>query len=422
MKKVKIFFYIFCILILLFISACNSHKSPAISDPMPPIKTSQVYSPLEANNYFSFDLYNEYKSEKSNVFFSPFSIYTAMAMVYEGARGRTAEEIQSVFYYQPDNNTRRNEFYQLISIINKPEKKYKLVTSNNLWMEKTWPFLQEYLDIVTQYYLARLTLLDFVNDTEGSRIKINNCVESETEGRIKDLMPAGSIGPTTCLVLTNAIYFKASWQYEFNKDLTYDEDFRITPDSIIKTPMMHQRIQSVIENYYDTARVLQLFYENNEISMLIFLPDEGKMDQLEANMTAGKFNSWMKARTSGQLPYEIDLTLPKFKFNTDYKMTDTLIKMGMPLAFTDYADFSGISPGGGLKISGVFHKAFVEVNEEGTEAAAATGIGMIGFTSVGYTPPPIPVFKVDRPFIFMICENSTGAILFMGRVNEPKQE
>lgn len=415
-KQVRTILAILILAILL--QGCNKHKSPAITETTPPIKASEVYSPLEANNYFAFNLYNEYKSDNGNIFFSPFSIYTAMAMVYEGARARTAEEIQSIFYYQPDNITRWNEFYQLISTINRPGKKYKLVTSNNLWMEKTWPFLQEYLDIITQYYLAKLTILDFKNYPEEARSIINNCVESETEGRIKDLMPEGSIDPLTRLVLTNAIYFKASWLYKFDTNLTYNENFKISPDNIIQTPMMHQRIQGVIENYYDTARVLQLFYESKEISMLIFLPDEGKMDELEANMTADKFNSWMKTRNPNQTGGRLDLILPKFKFNTDYKMSDTLIKMGMPTAFTDSANFSGISPGGGLKISGVFHKAFVEVNEEGTEAAAATGIGMVEIVSV--ITPPIPIFRVDRPFIFMIVENSTGAILFMGRVNKPE--
>ncbi len=408
-------------LLILFISGCNSHKSIRISDADDTIKGQKYtpYPPGTGNNYFCLDLYQELKkTETGNIFFSPFSIFSALSMTAEGSKNITWNEMSAVFHLQQDNSTRWNAFLNLIKTINNPDKDYKLYTSNNLWLQKDFNFLDSYLDIVTNYYLAELATLDFIGDAEGARQTINNKVEEQTEGKIKELFPEGTINSWSRLVLTNAIYFKATWKYKFTKENTYEQDFTITPGNTIKVQMMHQKLTRPIENFYGRAKVLELPYINDEVSMFVFLPDIDKMAELENAMTIENLNSWMQERKTANLtPVYIDLALPKFRVETKYNLNSTLSNMGMPSAFDDAtADFSGMNGWKGLFITHVVHKAFVAVDEEGTEAAAATGVS-IGITSV---PPPATPFIVDHPFIFIICENSTGTILFMGRVIEPK--
>jgi len=408
-------------LLILFISACNSHKSPAVSDNESMIKTLDYipYPPGTGNNYFCLDLYQELKKgETGNIFFSPFSIFSALSMTAEGSKNITWNEMSAVFHLQQDNNTRWNAFLNLIRTINNPDKDYKLYTSNNLWLQNDFSFLNSYLDIVTNYYLAELATLDFIGDPEGARQIINNKVEEQTQGKITNLFPSGTINSSTRLVLTNAIYFKATWKYKFTKENTFEQDFTIAPGNTIKVQMMHQKLTRPIEDFYGKAKVLELSYVNDEVSMFIFLPDIDKMAELENAMTIENLNSWMaKRKTANLTPVYIDLALPKFKVETKYTLNETLSNMGMPSAFNDVtADFSGMNGEKSLFITHVVHKAFVAVDEEGTEAAAATGVVVVGINCI---PPPATPFIVDHPFIFMICENSTGAILFMGRVNEP---
>ncbi len=420
MQKIKILFCFFSVLLFSFISGCNSHKSPVIPD-QGTIKnlTYTPYPPGTGNNYFCLDLYQEIKKkENGNIFFSPFSIFSALSMTAEGSKNITWNEMSAVLHLQQDNSTRWNAFLNLIQTINNPNKDYKLYTANNLWLQKDFNFLNDYLNIVTNYYFAELTTLDFIADPEGSRQTINNRVEEQTQGKITNLFAPGTINSYTRLVLTNAIYFKATWKYKFLKDdTTYEQDFTVTPGNTIKVQMMHQKLYRSIENFYNKANVLELPYVNDEVSMFIFLPDIDKMSELENTMTIENLNSWMTERKkSSPAPVYIDLALPKFRIETKYILNNTLSEMGMPSAFSDsIADFSGMTGFKGLFITHVVHKAFVAVDEEGTEAAAATGVGM-GITSV---PPPATPFIVDHPFIFMICENETGAILFIGRVNEP---
>jgi serpin B len=401
MKKINI---ILSFLLLIFLYSCNSHKSPTISDDNGTIKnlTYTPYPPGTGNNYFGLDLYQEIKKgENGNIFFSPFSIFSALSMTSEGSKNITWNEMSAVLHLQQDNNTRWNAFLNLIQTINNPDKNYKLYTSNNLWLQKDFNFLNDYLNIVTNYYLAGLTTLDFVNDPEGARQTINSKVEEQTEGKIKELFPSGTINSYTRLVLTNAIYFKATWKYKFT-GYTYEQDFYVSPENLVKVQMMHQKLTRPIEDFFGKAKVLELPYIDDEVSMFIFLPEIGKMAERK------KINP---------VPVYIDLALPKFNIETKYNLNNILTNMGMPSAFlANIADFSGINGLKNLFITYVIHKAYVAVDEEGTEAAAATGVS-IGATSV---PPPATPFIVDRPFIFMICENSTGEILFMGRVINPQ--
>ena len=369
---------------------------------------------IEANNRFAINLYSQYKSEEGNIFFSPFSISTAMAMVYEGAEGKTAKEIKSVFGFPKYDNSRRNQYSNLLSEINKKDKEYALKTANALWAEQDFHFLDEYLTTVEKYYGGKTTNLDFKNEPDSSRLIINNWVEDKTNNKIKDLFPEGSIHPLTRLVLTNAIYFKAEWLIQFDADKTSDENFRVNPDKSIKVPMMQPTSQKSTFNYTQNKdlQILEMPYAGEDLSMLILLPLDDDIEALENSFTIEKLTEWKKSLRKRR----VKIYIPKFKFETKYFMKNTLINLGMPTAFTNSADFSGMTGTKDLKIDKVIHQAFIEVNEEGTEAAAATGIGMMQHSM----PPPTPIFKADHPFIFIIQQKETGNILFMGRVSNPK--
>ena len=368
---------------------------------------------IEANNRFAINLYSQYKSEEGNIFFSPFSISTAMAMVYEGAEGKTAKEIKSVFGFPKYDNSRRNQYSNLLSDINKKDNEYALKTANALWAEQDFHFLDEYLTTVEKYYGGKTTNLDFKNEPDTSRLIINNWVEDKTNDKIKDLLPEGVIDSLTRLVLTNAIYFKAKWLIQFDADKTSDEYFRVNPDKSIKVPMMQPTSQKSTFNYTQNKdlQILEMPYAGEDLSMLILLPLDDDIEALENSFTIEKLTEWKKSLRKRR----VNIYIPKFKFETKYFMKNTLSKMGMPTAFTNSADFSGMTGTKDLKIDKVIHQAFIEVNEEGTEAAAATGISMAQ-TSM---PPPTPIFKADHPFIFLIHQKDTGNILFMGRVSNP---
>ena len=369
---------------------------------------------IEANNRFAINLYSQYKSEEGNIFFSPFSISTAMAMVYEGAEGKTAKEIKSVFGFPKYDNSRRNQYSDLLSEINKKEKEYALNTANALWAEQDFNFLDKYLTTVEKYYGGKTTNLDFKNEWEASRLIINNWVEDKTNDKIKDLLPEDVIDADTRLVLTNAIYFKAKWLIQFDTDKTSDEYFRVNPDKSIKVPMMQPTSQKSTFNYTQNKdlQILEMPYAGEDLSMLILLPFDDDIEVLENSFTIEKLTEWKKSLRKRR----VKIYIPKFKFEAKYFLFETLSDLGMPTAFTNSADFSGMTGTKDLKIDKVIHQAFIEVNEEGTEAAAATGIGVGMKTS---KPPPTPIFKADHPFIFLIHQKDTGNILFMGRVNNP---
>ncbi|MFN4197138.1 MAG: serpin family protein [Caldimicrobium sp.] len=386
---------------------------------VPSISKANVDSIVEANNKFAFDLYlNLSKETKTeNIFFSPFSISTALAMTYEGARGKTAEEMEKVLYFPKDNQTRRNGFLELITEINKENKKYQLHTANALWVEKTYNLLKEYLEIIDRYYKGKATKVGFINpyEREQSRLMINKWVEDKTNGKIKDLIKPNMLSGGASLVLTNAIYFKGNWQVKFDKSATKEEDFNITPKEKIKVQMMRITGKNPPKfNYAETEdlQVLEMPYEGDELSMLILLPKKS-INDVEETITYQKIKE-LKGKLE-KVPVEV--YIPKFKFESGVILNELLENMGMSTAFIDLlADFSGINGYKDLYIDKAIHKAFIDVNEEGTEAAAATAI-IMGRKSLSFTKPVI--FRADRPFMFIIQHNKTGAILFIGRVYKP---
>ena len=383
---------------------------------------------VNANNQFALELYSELsKNEKGNIFYSPYSIFAALSMTYEGAKGQTADEMKSVFHF-PESNILRPNFAAIYNNINQGNKNYKLRTGNALWVQKDYPFLENYTNVVEKYYGGKAANLDFIKETEKSRQTINSFIEEQTNNKIKDLIPQGVLGPMTRLVLTNAIYFKGTWEWEFNPKNTGKMDFKITPTNVIKTPMMYMKPEKTKFNYADLGKlqILELPYKGDKISMLILLPKQEEHYDFETRkkiatnytledieLSYEKLEEWKSQMKETKMDV---IYLPKFEFDTKYFMGDTLSTMGMPTAFSMRADFSGMTTAEQLYINQVIHQAYVKVDEKGTEAAAATAVVMKATSAM-----PTNVFRADHPFIFIIQEKDTGNILFLGRVVDPRE-
>lgn len=379
-------------------------------------------SVAEGNNRFAFDLYRHLASSPDssgiNIFFSPYSISSALAITCEGARGTTADEIRSVLHFPRNGTGMREGFAVIDAALNRGSDNYTLRTANALWAEETYPFLPEYVDAAGRWYGANATNLDFINDPEGSRQTINQWVEEQTEAKIRDLLPAGSIDALTRLVITNAIYFKGTWGQQFDPNETTDDEFRVGPNETVQVRMMQRTDEDAVFGYTETGalQALELPYAHGDetrLSMLVLLPKGDNLTAVEESLDAG-----MVAELRDSLDSQrVKVYFPKFTLEAEYSLPRTLAAMGMPTVFTGDADLSGMDGTRNLFVSDVVHKAFVDVNEEGTEAAAATGV-VVNLASAPLDDTT-PVFKADHPFVFMIVEEDDGTILFMGRVANP---
>jgi len=412
--------------VVLFLYPYSPDQPPIVDDTG---STQQgIQEVVNANNQFAFELYSELnKNENGNIFYSPYSVSSALAMTYEGAKGQTKDEMKSVFHF-PEDNILRPNFGAIYNEINKKDKNYQLNTGNALWVQQDYPFLEEYTNTVEKYYGGKTANVDFVEETEKSRQTINSFIEEQTNDKIKNLIPQGVLSPMTRLVLTNAIYFKGTWEWEFDKSDTRDQDFKITPDNIVKTPMMYMDPDKAKFNYADTRelQILELPYKDNEISMLILLPKQGEdydydtgemivsdytLEDIE--LSSEKLNEYKAQMSETKLD---SISLPKFEFDSKYLMSETLKAMGMPTAFdVENADFSGMTEEDKLFISQVIHQGYIKVDEKGTEAVAATAVTMEAGSAM-----PRNYLKADHPFIFIIQEKETGNILFLGRVTDPR--
>ena len=369
---------------------------------------------VNSSNFFSFDMYGELVNGSENVFFSPYSITTALGMAYEGARGKTAEEMESVLDIPRDEDARLDMMKELQNMLNAEGAGYELSTANAYWLARFGELKQHYVDSIERYYLAHGQRLDFAGDPEGSVDAINAWVEERTNGKIKDLLCVMDIDPSTYLVLTNAVYFKSDWRYQFDEDATERMNFHLSGGGSTETDIMHMCDENVELNYTDNTdiQVLQLPYKNSDTHMYLLLPRDNDVTTLESRMNRDSFQG-LKDSLS---PQYVDLYLPKFKLEQKYNLNDKLIRMGMPTAFTPGADFSKMT-NESVYIDKVIHQSFVEVDEEGTEAAAATAVIMVNFSA---EPSSTPVeFRADHPFIFVIEHRESGQILFMGKVETP---
>lgn len=376
---------------------------------------------VQGNNEFALKLYAGLRAQEGNLFLSPYSISTALAMTYAGARGRTEAQMAEVLHFP----TARGEapldpaqfhlaFGAIINDLNQRAEKadFQLSVANALWGQKGYAFLAEFLELVEARYEGKLTEVDFVRATEQARTTINGWVEEKTNDKIKELIQPGVLDQMTRLVLTNAIYFKGNWAKQFEEDRTSEAPFTLAGGEKVDAAMMNQSGDFPYMEAED-FQALELPYVNDELSMIVLLPKKTDgLAEFEKRLTAEDLGKWLaKLRKR-----EVVVSLPKFEMTRQFSLASVLKSMGMTDAFSRGADFSGMSGSRDLFISAVIHKAYVDVNEEGTEAAAATAV-TVKLTSV--LPDRRVVFRADHPFLFLIRDNKSGSILFIGRVMNP---
>ncbi|XP_053268813.1 leukocyte elastase inhibitor isoform X3 [Pleuronectes platessa] len=377
----------------------------------------------KANTSFCLDLFKKLSDndKAANVFYSPFSISSALAMVMLGARGNTHTQMSESLKTKHCQEKIHADFSKLLNALNKAHAPYSLSVANRLYGEQSYQFAEDFLGETRKHYNAELESVDFKTSHEAARLNINTWVEKQTQGKIKNVLAQGVVDNMTRLVLVNAIYFKGNWNKKFNESDTVDAQFRINKNETKPVKMMYQETKfpySFISKV--NCQVLEIPYKGEELSMLIFLPkdiDDSStgLEKLEEKLTYENFVKW--TRRDKMDKKKLELGLPRFKMEESYDMKDVLISMGMVDAFDmAMSDFSGMSPSKDLVLSKVVHKAFVEVNEVGTEAAAATAstktYDLFGNPSVR--------FIADHPFLFFIRHNPTMSVLFAGRFCSPQ--
>jgi serpin B len=387
-------------------------------DTSPEVDETDLAMLVDGNSAFAFNLYQILRQKGANLFYSPYSISEALAMTYAGARGDTEKDMAEALNFNLSQARLHPAFNSLDLQLKqrgegakgKDDEGFRLHIVNAIWGQKDFEFLTSFLDVLGQNYGAGLRILDFITETEESRIIINKWVSDQTEEKIKDLVPPGAIDQLTRLVLTNAIYFNAAWQYPFEEDATSDGLFHLLSGNDVTVPMMRQT-ESFRYSEGDDYQAVELPYDGQELSMVILLPKAGQFDTFEKRLDA----ELVKAIIDKLEANQVALTMPKFEYESSFGLKEALSTLGMEVAFTTNADLSGMNGKRDLLIQDVLHKAFVSVDEAGTEAAAATAV-IVGLTAV--PPEPITV-TIDRPFIFFIRDIPTDSIIFVGRVLNP---
>ncbi|MCL6613491.1 MAG: serpin family protein [Firmicutes bacterium] len=366
-----------------------------------------------SNNAFAFALYAKLAEDGGNLFFSPYSLFSALAMTYAGARGETARQMAAALHLDLAGEDLHRAFAGLMEEdLGTGDGKNELMLANALWGQRGYPFRPEFLATIEKYYRGGFTEVDYVEkkNREEARQAINRWTEERTAGKIKELIKPNILTALTRLVLTNAVYFKGQWASRFDRAETKAMAFRLPGGKKAEVPMMRQRAKF---NYAEDGRtqVLEMPYAGERFSMVIILPrDEDGLGALEKNLTA----EWITVVLGRLKPVEIEVFLPRFKVESAFILNEKLKALGMVDAFdAAKADFTGMAPRRELYITHAVHKAYVEVDEEGTEAAAATGIVM------GIKSMPL-VFRADHPFLFFIRDRRSGCLLFLGRLVEPR--
>ena len=370
---------------------------------------------VPAMNAFTTDSYKQLAHGDGNLILSPFNIGTALSMVLAGARGKTAQEIESVLHARYDS-TYDAALGELLAGLTKSGNAdgNELHTANGLWVQQGFPIEPAFESTLAHNYQAPLDPLDFLRNPEAARSRINRWTEEQTKKKIKDLFPAGSIDASTRMVVTSAIYFYGRWQAPFQSTQTQPAPFTLASGAAVQTDFMNQTASF---RYADepASQILEMRYAGTGIAFDVLLPKASNdLPALEKLLTPENLKGWfgnLSARS-------VQVSLPKFRVESQFSLTKALSAMGMPDAFTSRADFSGISTKEKLFISEAVHKAFVDVSERGTEAAAATGFAL-RVAAVRRPEPPV-VFRADHPFLFLIRDTNTEAVLFIGRLMNPK--
>jgi len=394
-------------------------KAEAITTPQAP--DADVTAVAGGNNAFAVDMFHQLAAN-DNLFFSPYSISSALAMTYAGAAGDTATQMASALHF----SLPQERLHAALSALSldlqsrskvqglKPDQTFQLNVANSLWGQQGFSFKSDFLDLLARDYGAGMRLVDFEKDPESARQAVNAWVSDATQQRITDILPPGSVDTLTRLVLANAIYFKAPWLHQFDSNSTQNEDFHHLDGSTVPVPMM-QRSGEMGYAEGSNFQLLELPYAGGQVSMIVLLPQSGQFEDVAKNLTIDQLDQAIGSLHAMQ----VDLSLPKFKFDWSAALPDALKALGMTDAFDDQADFSGMDGAHDLYISNVLHKSFVSVDENGTEAAAATAV-VVGLMAAPVQQNPVE-FKADRPFLFLIRDNPTGTILFMGQVMDPAQ-
>ncbi len=396
------------ILLLLFSSGCSSENSPPQTVPVIPVSEELVSN----NTAFALNLYQQLKNREGNLFFSPYSISTALAMTFAGARGDTERQMAQTLHFTLPQDHLHPAFAVLKNNLNAAQEKglITILIANSLWPDAEYPLKKEFLECVTRNYQTHITALDYIHQPETARKTINTWVEDKTNDKIKDLVPPGILDGTTKLVLANAIYFKGDWANSFKKSDTRELPFHVSPSQTVSTPLMFQKDEF---GYYEDSdiQMLKLLYAGERLSMIVILPrKQENLDAIEHAITVNTLQHWI----DGLHTIDVSVWLPKFTSTDEFNLGTALKELGMIDPFNAHADFSGMDGTSTLFISAVIHKAFVDINEKGTEAAAATGVEM-ALTSVSIATE----FRADHPFLFFIYDNNTKSILFMGRLLNP---
>jgi len=386
----------------------------------PDVSATDIEQLVRGNNAFAWELYQAWRDDGGNLFYSPYSISVALAMTYAGARGETEQQMRETLNFLLSNERLHPAFNSLDQELNSlaesgrehEKEPFQLNIANSIWGQSGYKWLPEFLDLLAENYGAGLRLTDFVKNPEAARQAINNWVSEKTNDRIEDLIAKGLIDPTTRLVLANAIYFKAAWQHQFDESRTEDTTFYLVDGKEVTVPMMAMATTGqLLYASGDGYQAVELPYQGGRVAMTIVVPDAGRYRQFEDDLSAER----MEAIVGGLEYQAVAVRLPKFEYESNCRMAQTLAEMGMPDAFREQADLSGMDGTKDLFISEVVHKAFVAVDEVGTEAAAATAV-MIALAAMPTTPVQL---TIDRPFVFAIRDVKTGSTLFVGRVLDP---
>lgn len=360
-------------------------------------------------NDFAFKYYFKQKINPGNIFFSPFSISSALAIVHEGAKGKTSKEIQELFHFPLNDDIK--------AIITTTQKAINY--ANAIWVQKDYTVLTDFVQMVKDKFAAEIHNIDIKSNPEAARIMINQWIQKQTADKIIDLISPSHLDPYTKLVITNAIYFKEKWTTQFNQSETKVDNFFTGGENPVKVEMMSRTGSKDTFEYMenDYMQMLELPYIGGKLSMLVILPKSNNIAELENSLTITNFDKWRNELK----PQRVKVYIPKFRYQSTSSLREDLKSMGMPTAFSwPGADFSGIDGTNMLCISEVIHSAFIEVNEEGTEASAATAV--VERLGASFAEAPArPIFKADHPFVFLIKDENTGSILFMGRMTNPAQ-
>ncbi|MBN1550213.1 serpin family protein, partial [bacterium] len=405
--RIKNFCYVFLFLSSLLICAACFQGDTATTD------TGDYGNQelVESHNVFALSLYHNIRNNKGNVVISPYSISTALGMAYAGARGSTQKQMAEVLHFNLDQEKLHSAFKKLQAHLGVIQNKghIELSIANALWIQKDFHLLEEFLDLMRKNYRAGVHTVNYAEDLESVRKAINAWVKRETKNKIKEIIRHGMLDQSTCLVLTNAIYFRGNWKNQFEKKLTNNAPFYLTQNKSVEVSMMNQLNKfKYFEN--DSFQIIELPYVGNDLSMIVLLPKKiDGLSEIESSLSTES----LKALINGLYEEEVIVFLPRFKVGFQILLSKTLEQMGMRDAFNPgSANFSGINGTRSLYINDIIHKVFLDVHEEGTEAAAATGIVSKSIK---------PVMRIDHPFLFIIRDNRSGSILFLGKIVNPKE-